>query len=402
MSDLDVAIVGAGIGGLAAAVALTRRGVNVQVYEQARKLGEVGAGVQIAPNATRVLIQLGLEEQCRAVAAQPAFFDLCRWKDDEVITSSEMGKTVETAFAAPYLTFHRHDLHGLLAAQVPAERIHVNHRLTEIREDGDRPTLVFENGSEVSASVIVGADGLNSTVRRMVVSDEAVYSGESVYRGLVPRERAQEFLSNNHHTLWIGPGMHLVAYPIRRGELVNWGLAMPAPTERPESWETEGSVDEVLKALDGWCDRTHALVSQSTRAFAMPVFDRKPINNLSHGSMTLLGDAAHPMLPYMAQGAGQSIEDAWVLADCLVDLSDRPVAERLHLYEEIRTDRTQQVQLRSRANGETFHLEDGPAQRSRDAALKDGGLTPSTFEWLYGYDATKATAEAAARSATNA
>jgi salicylate hydroxylase len=387
-----VAIVGAGIGGLTAALCLHRQGIEVEVFEQAPVLGEIGAGLQISPNASKLLRRLGLGDELDSVGVRPEAFVMRRWRDESLIFESPLGASVEAQYGAPYYTFHRADLHGVLAGAVPSELVRTGRKLAEVHPDGTGVRLVFTEGPEVTASVVIGADGLRSVVRQSVLSDDAVYSQMAEFRGLAPADRAQETVDLNVTTMWVGPGRHMVCYPVRSAKLLNWGLAFPGEAG-PESWTAGGTTADALAALDGWNERTRSIVAATDDPLVLPLYDRNPIQRLSHDRMTLLGDAAHPMLPFMAQGAGQAIEDGWVLADCLAD-SIRSVAERLHVYEELRAARAEQVQRMSRGNAEMFHLPDGDAQRRRDAALAGGAMSPDAFDWLYGYDAADALATA--------
>jgi salicylate hydroxylase len=391
----EVAIVGAGIGGLTAALCLHRRGLDVTVHEQASALGEIGAGVQISPNAAMVLQRLGLRDELDAVAARPVAFAVRRWEDDSLIAETPLDGC-ESRYGAPYYTFHRADLHRVLAEAVPAGVVRTGRRLTDVRADGARTRLRFGDGSEVSADTVIGADGLKSVVRRSLLADEAVFAGQAACRGLVPAERARETADENRVTMWVGPGRHLVCYPVRAGRLLNWALAVPADEATVESWTAEGDPAQALAQLEGWNPRVRALVGATERTLVLPLYDREPSPRLSRDGVTLLGDAAHPMLPFLGQGAGQAIEDGWVLADCLSGLDGSPVAERLRLYERLRSQRADEVQARSRGNSQLLHLEDGEAQRRRDEVLNEGAMAPATFDWLHGYDATTATATALA------
>lgn len=383
MIKQDIVIIGAGIGGLAAALCLRQHGIEADVYEQAPELRDVGAGVQISPNAARLLHRLGLGAQLDRVGVRPDALVVRRWDDDSVIAEHPAGKAVEERFGAPYYTFHRADLHRVLVDALPRDVIHTGHRLVDVEQN----RLVFDNGTQVQASVVVGADGLRSVVRQSVVPDRAVFSGESAYRGLVPAERVPEIAARHCTTMWVGPGRHLVCYPVRSASLVSWGLGVRVGAGSAESWTTESTVTEVLAAVAGWNARVRALVGATDRPLVLPLYDRDPVQRLGRDNLTLLGDAAHPMLPFMAQGAAQAVEDGWVLAGCMAGLT-RPVPERLRLYEELRSRRVEQIQAGSRSNAEVFQLPDGAQQQRRDQRLR--AQPQADLGWLYGYDAQAA------------
>lgn len=389
----EVAIVGAGIAGLTAALCLRERGVKVQVYERAAQLEEVGAGLNLTPNATRLLNRLGLREPLEAVSVHMDTFFMRRWDDDKVIVEMPLGAVCQQRYGAPYTAVHRADLHAVLVDALPAEILHTGHTLVDVAVDGSRPRLIFDNGTEISADAVVGADGLRSVVRGTFLPDTARFSEQAICRGLVPAGRAGELAASGAATLWVGPGKHMMCYPVRSGELVNWALAMPAEGITRESWTAEGTLSSALDVVEGWNVRARELVAATDQIYVLPLYDRDPVQQISHGNVTLIGDAAHPMLPFMSQGSGQAIEDGWVLANLLDAASDRTVAERLTMYQLLRAERVQQVQMLSRSNGDLFHQSDGAEQRERDAGFKAGGMSVEAFDWLFGYDAAEVVAD---------
>lgn len=390
----EVVIVGAGIAGLTAALCLHKQGVDVEVYDRVPQLGEVGGGLNLTPNATRLLHRLGLRERLEACSVRVDTFAMRRWDDDEVIFQNPLGAVCEERYGAPYIAIHRADLHKVLVDALPPEIIHTGRAVVGLEADGPRTRLVFEDGTEVSAGTVIGADGIRSAVRGGLLPGAARFSGQALCRGLVPAERAEEIAASGTATLWVGPGKHMMCYPVRSGELVNWAIAVPGDGRDPESWTAEATPEAALDVVEGWNARARGLIAATERTLLFPLYDREPVTRLAFGNVTLIGDAAHPMLPFMSQGAGQGIEDAWVLACLLADRSERAVADRLEMYQSLRVERTRQLQLLSRANSDMFHHDDGEEQRRRDADLKAGAMAPEAFDWLFGYDAAEVVAGA--------
>jgi salicylate hydroxylase len=394
---MRVAVVGAGIGGLAAGLCLAEaRFSEVTIYEQARTLGEVGAGIQISPNGSRVLHGLGLGEALAQVAVRPRTGDMRRWQDWSLISSSPLGDEVVAEFGFPYYHVHRADLHRLLADAVPPERIALGRRLVGLEPAVDGAggvTLHFEDGEVRTADVVVGADGIHSAVRRELLGPEAPrFSGNAAWRGLVPAERVADLELPVASTVVMGPGRHFVYYFVAAARLVNWVGVAPTATWTVESWTAPGRVEDALADFDGWNPVVRRLITsvaadaEETEIYRWALYDRDPLPSWGEGAVTLLGDAAHPMLPFMAQGACQAIEDAAVLAACLRLVPD-PV-HALRQYEGLRRERTATVQLAARRNETLFHLPDGPEQRERDRHLAgtSGERTVHRNAWVFGYD----------------
>ena len=378
----SAAVVGGGIGGLAAAIALLQAGWDVRLYEQAAARSEVGAGIQLAPNCTRILRRLGVLPAVHRVAVRPTTFEFRRWDDGALLSTTPLGDAIERSYAAPYLHAHRADLVAVLAAAVPADRVDVGRRCVDVAPDGE---IRFADGSRESADLVVGADGIHSAVRQAIFGDERPrFTGHVAYRGLVPAERAPELSPDRRCTVRLGPGAHLVHYFVSAGRFLIVVCVAEEGSWTRESWTDHGDVADLHAAFTGW----HPVVKEIIAALDAPLkwalFDRDPFPRWSKGVVTLLGDACHPMLPYGAQGAAQAIEDAAALAACLTQSADIPAA--LARYESARRDRTARVQAISRANGERFHLPDGPRQQARDTAMAASfGLSPD-IDWLYGYD----------------
>ena len=386
---LSVAIIGGGIGGLTAAAMLLRAGFDVQVYEQAKALGEVGAGINIGPNASRLLHRLGIADALRRVGVRPLTFEQRRWDDGRYLLRAPLGEAVETEFGAPYYTFHRGDLHGAIASAVPANRVHLAHRFTRLVGRDDRVEAHFENGARVSADVLIGADGIHSAVRLALFGPEQPrFTGCVAYRGLVPASRLRHLDLELTNQIWMGPERHFVHYFVSAGRLVNFVAVTEEADWLQESWIDRGEIADALAAFRGWHDQVLSIIGAADETYKWALFDRTPLPRWSVGRVTLLGDSCHPMLPFMGQGGAQAIEDAAALKSCLLQLgSDVPAA--LRRYEELRLPRASRLQNMSETNKTRFHMADGPAQKERDAAMARGATDWSwaAIAWLYEHDA---------------
>ena len=402
---MRIAIVGAGIGGLTAAVALHRAGHRVSVFEQAAELSEIGAGIQLSPNATRVLAWLGLLDEVEAVAVEPARGDLRRWESGEALVSQPLGREVRKRFGFPYLHVHRADLLAVLARAAAPCDVRLDHQLVGFDEapagasagagGGSGLHLRFATGDAPGRDIagidlLVGADGIHSSVRRELFGPESPrFSGNAAWRGLVDRSLVADLDLPVHSHAFLGPGQHFVTYYVSSGRLVNWVGVAPTEAWTLESWTEEGRFGDAVADFAGWCPTVTALVEamRGRPIYRWALFDRDPLPMWSDGPVTLLGDACHPMLPFMAQGAAQAIEDAAVLTGCLGTGADP--AEAALRYESLRRERTARVQLAARANETLFHLPDGPEQAARDERLgtADANRTHRNA-WLFDYDAT--------------
>jgi salicylate hydroxylase len=386
---LTIAVIGGGIGGLAAAAALLEAGFDVHVYEQAKALGEVGAGINIGPNASRFLHRLGLAERLGACGIKPSTFDQRRWDDGRFLVRAPLGAMVEEKFGAPYYTFHRADLHGALASLLPAERVHLDHRFKHFTDRGDRIEAQFDNGTSISADVLIGADGIHSAVRHALLGPEKPrFTGCVAYRGLVPADRLTHLGLERTTQIWMGPARHFVHYFVSAGRLVNFVAVTEEDSWQRESWVDRGEVVDALAAFAGWHPHVRAIIGATDETYKWALFDRAPLPRWSAGRVTLLGDACHPMLPFMGQGAAQAIEDGATLAACLRKVND--VATALQLYEKLRLPRASRLQGMSETNKTRFHLPDGPEQQQRDAHMACGSTDWSlaAIAWLYAHDAS--------------
>jgi salicylate hydroxylase len=385
-----VAIIGGGIGGLSAALHLLKLGFDVRIYEQAPRIGEIGAGIQISPNASRLLQRLGLKPAMDKVGVRPLAVHQRRWNDGRTLQRAPIGPEVEEAFGAPYYHFHRGDLAELLGAALPAECVHVGHKLVGLEPKGERVTARFENGASAETDLVVGADGIHSRVRHLLFGPEKPrFTGCVAWRGLVPAERIRrldiEVASHN----WMGPGGHVVHYWVAGGSFMNVVCVTEHGDWTEEGWTTPGKVADVAARYEGWHPTVRGLIAAFPQTFIWALHDRLPLPRWSDGRVTLLGDACHPMLPFMAQGAAQAIEDGAALATLLAPMPD-DVPGALRRYEEIRKPRATRLQEASAANRVRFHLADGPEQRKRDEAMANSGdRSIANIGWLYAHDAAK-------------
>jgi salicylate hydroxylase len=386
----SVAIIGGGIGGLGAAVSLLRAGFDVHVYERAAAISEVGAGIQVSPNASRILHRLGLADELARMGVRPLHFHQRRWDDGRTLLRSPLGDAVVDAFGFPHYQTHRADLLAALVDALPPERLHVGHRLVELADHGDRVEANFENGASAEADVLVGADGIHSAVRGALFGQEdPTFTGCAAYRGLVPAERLAHLDLEVTAQLWMGPGAHFIHYFVQRKRLVNFVAIVEQDSWTGESWTDRGEIADVLAAFEGWHPQLHEILRAVDDTFIWGLFDRAPLERWSVGRVTLLGDACHPMLPFMAQGAAQALEDGATLAACLAHIPD--VAAALRLYETLRLPRASRIQELSSMNKRRFHLPDGPEQEERDELMASGSTDWSiaAVEWIYDHDASE-------------
>ncbi|MSP47377.1 MAG: monooxygenase [Xanthobacteraceae bacterium] len=384
---ISVAIVGGGIGGLTAAISLLQASFDVQVYEQSHLLGEVGAGINIGPNASRLLIRLGLGEECARLAYRSPFFHQRRWQDGRTLTKTPLGETIEKEFGAPHYIFHRGDLHSMLAKAVPAKRVHLAHRCTGIEQVADRVCATFENGVTIEADMLIAADGIHSNVRRMLRGPERPRFACRAYRGLIPAERVRDVPPES--TAWLGPGRHFIHYFVSAGRFLNFVGHVEQDGWPSESWSERGSVDDLRAAYAGWHPLVQRVIDDVDETFIWAVLDHPPVERWTYGRVTMLGDACHPMLPFMGQGGAQAIEDAIAVTACL-RRCENDVEAALKLYETVRLPRASQIQNASWENKTRFHLPDGPAQEARDLAMAKGQTDWSyrAVAWVYGHDAS--------------
>jgi len=388
--NCSIAIIGGGIGGLTTALSLLEAGFDVQVYEQARAVREVGAGIVLTPNATRVLQRLGLGARLESLGVAPLAWRQRRWDDGRTLLCSPL--TRAPGASAMFYTSHRADVVAMLVEALPTERLHVGHRLVALIDHGDRVEAQFDNGARIKADMAIGADGIHSTVRGLLFGPEQPrFTGCVAYRALVPAERLAHLDLPFESQLWMGPGRHFVHYFVQNGRLVNFVCLIDQNDWTQESWTEPGDVAAARAAYAGWHDQVRSIISAADEIFIWGLFDRAPLLRWSAGRVTLLGDACHPMLPFMAQGAAQAIEDAATLAAVLAE-SGLDTPQALRRYESLRLLRTARIQTTAAGNKTRNHLPDGPQQRERDARMAQGAADWSigASTWVYEHDAAAA------------
>ena len=391
MSGKSIAVIGGGIGGVSAGLNLLRAGFDVHVYEQSRALREVGAGINVTPNAARVMHRLGLGDKLAALGVMPIAVHQQRWDDGRTLLRTTLGIEVERHFGFRQYQSHRADVLNMLVAALPPERMHVGHRLTGFDQRGDKVEAQFENGARASFDALIGADGIHSTVQRQLFgATPPRFTGCAAYRGLVPAERLRHLDLEVVLQLTLGPGKHFVRYFVASMRYVNFVAIIEQDSWTKESWTDRGDVNEARAAFAGWHKDVSGVLDAVEETFIWGLFDRAPLARWSVGRVTLLGDACHPMLPFVGQGAAQAIEDGATLTACLRKHDDIP--EALVRYQALRLPRTAQVQALAADNKSRFHLPDGPEQVARDARMAAGGTDWSfkAMGWLFAYDAADA------------
>jgi salicylate hydroxylase len=383
----SVIVVGGGIGGLAAALALARKGIAVRVFEQAPEFKEIGAGIQLGPNVFRMLECLGVTDEINRFAVFPEKLLMLDSVTGQEVTRISLGNEFLTKFEYPYAVIHRADLHRVLLAANQQEELVELRPATKIEavEEGSGVIVVCtDKGERHSADALIGADGLWSTIRPLIVNDgKPIVSGHIAYRAVLPTSEMPEHLRWQSMVLWAGEKVHLVHYPLRGGEWFNL-VAVFHSNNYEEGWETFGDAEELHQRFAGTCADVRTLLGKIESWRMWVLCDRPPVKQWSRGRMTLLGDAAHPMLQYLAQGACMAIEDAVCLADS-VEEADGDFATAFQIYQAARYLRTGRVQITARVYGEFFHAS-GVARELRNMFL--GGRTQDdalqSMEWLYG------------------
>jgi len=359
---MQIAVVGAGIAGLGAARALQQRGFQVRVYEQAPQLAEVGAGLTVTPNATHALLAMGLRDDLARLGMQPARGGARHWRSGELLAEFERGAGLTERYGAPYVQIHRADLHDALARAVLAhdpESLLLGHRFESLGQGVDDVEIRFTNGARARADVAIGADGIRSAMRAQLFgAGQPRFTGYIAWRGLVPIERLPPGLLDPPSCISIGPQHTFTRYPIRGGRVVNYVALAERSDWQVESWSIRSEIGELLAEFEGWHQEVRTIIAATPPelCFKWALFDREPLASWTRGRVTLLGDAAHPMLPFLGQGAAMGIEDAMILARAFEHSAGHD--EALRRYEATRIGRTRFVMLKSRETGLEYHRAD--------------------------------------------
>jgi salicylate hydroxylase len=386
MNGLRVAVVGGGIGGLTLAIALRRLGVEVEVFEQAPELGEIGAAVALSANATRLLRRLGVDEDL-TTAREPTHLQFRRWDTGELIWSHPVGEGgwYRQKCGAPYYGIHRKDLQRALLEKLDPKVIRLGHKFVGLFEETDGATLVFEGGERSFAHVVVGADGIHSPLRRKVAGEaKAVFSKDVGFRGLIPVEKLPSLPEPGAIQFWPGPGGHMLHYAIQGGEVVNFLAVTDRERWTESAWKTEATVEEALAAFEGWHPAVREMVGAVEEDPAWwALHDYAPLDRWAAGRIVLIGDAAHAMLPHQGQGANQAIEDAFALAHLLSETRPDGHERTFRRFEALRMKRTRRVQRFSRFPAMYLHLPDGPEAEKRNARIR---RLAEDIAWIHTYD----------------
>ena len=388
--SLRIAIIGGGIGGLTAALALRARGLDVAVFEQAQVLREIGAGVSIYANAARLLKRVRLNDQLQEIGSPICGITL-RTSAGEPITTPAGPATPTFSKDGQGYNVHRADFLNVLFGALPKGTVNLDHRCIQLKEESGRVHLSFASGASAEADVVIGADGIRSVVQREIgLQSRPTSEGMMAYRGLIPADRLAWASDLKDPALWLGSGRSFLLYPVARGRLINMVAFVPTDTDSEESWSAPGELKALAAEYVGWDKPVQDTINALDETFRWGIYDRAPLPYWSTGRITLMGDAAHPMVPHVGQGAGQAIEDGFTLAVLLEGCRADDVAGRLKLYETLRLERTRKVQALARAAGKLYRSEhQNPSERAQ--RMREW-MAQGT--WVFEHDAEKAAAEA--------
>jgi salicylate hydroxylase len=383
-----IAIVGGGIGGLTLALALREHGIAADIYEQADELREVGAAVALSANGTRFYENTGLRSKFDGVAFEIQTLIYRDGRTGQVIGKHNGRPSYRAQFGAPYWGVHRADLQAILSRAVGMDRIHLSRRLADLQDSGDEVTLRFEDGSSTRANLVIGADGARSLVRRWMLGyDDALYSGCSGFRGIVAPQLLDKLPDRGAIQFWMGPGGHLLHYPIGNGDH-NFLLVERNPSPWPvREWFMPGKEGEQLRHFGGWHPAVVQMITAVPISQRWGLFHRPPLSRWSKGRVTLMGDAAHALVPHHGQGANQTIEDAVVLAASLAEAGPGQVVQAQERYERLRRGRTRKVQYASISTADILHLPDGPSADQRNSRLATFEGIEHHLGWIHEFDA---------------
>ncbi len=390
---MKVIVLGAGIGGVTLALALQRAGLDFIVLEQAESFGEIGAGIQLSSNAVKVLARLGLEDRLAEVCCEPDFHKFKDWATGETILRTPLCPEVREAFGAPYFHSHRPDLLDALTAGLDADRIRFDFKAESVGEDDDGPWVRGVDKEVVRGDVLIGADGIHSVVRDQIFQPHVpLRSGYCTWRGVIDAADVDDLCVPISSYIVMGPKLSFVFYYVSGGTRINWLALGPTESTMRESWSQKAQKDELLTSFENWYEVPIRFIEATEQPFVTALYDRDPLDNWVKGHIAVMGDAAHAMLPYHAQGAGQSIEDAWVLAR-LLEKNDGGSAGALRRFEALRKDRADRMIQHSRDAERWYHLDDADDVERRNARFRryndEASFTPQQ-NWLYSYDAEKA------------
>jgi 2-polyprenyl-6-methoxyphenol hydroxylase-like FAD-dependent oxidoreductase/acetyl esterase/lipase len=394
---MRVLIAGGGIGGLTTAIALRHQGIDVLVLEQAKVLTEIGAGIQIAANAAVVLRELGVEAAIRAVGVKPQSYDYRDLRSGKMLYQAPLGDEAADRYGAPMYNIHRADLVQILSDAVPAEAKRFDARVAAVSQDADGVEVKLQDGETVRGDVLVGCDGIHSVVRQHLRGEEQKhFANILMWRSLIPAAQLDGLDLEERGNYWFGPGRTLITYWVRPKNLYSILASVPASEVTRESWDESGDISEMLRSFDDAEPRARAMLEQCRSVFITGMYYRDPIDSWSSGRITLLGDAAHPMVPFLAAGAGQSIEDAWVLAHVLARRQD-DVPGALKEYERRRLPRTTRIQAGARAVVKLMHETEANRLRDRNGRWKGMAridpLAETSWGLAWDYNVVKAVEE---------